>query len=164
MTEPKKRKPRKKYNTIRHAGSAMGAFEGGKSDVAFLKEDIENWKSNMESNSMEHLPKYEEVEACYTALEEAVEKLDEVEWPSNEEGEIDGSVAYMEYRPVNKKRGPPRWMQLSSAESQLEAAKGSLEEYLAEHGENEDETIQTAIDTIQEAIDNMGGVSFPSMF
>jgi len=47
------------------------ALEYAGSAIEELKTEIEEWKENLESNDMDHLPKYEEVEECYSTLEDA---------------------------------------------------------------------------------------------
>ena len=63
------------------AADLSGALEGGISDISELKDEMDEWKSNLESNNMEHLPKYDEVGEAYNALETATEALEGLEVP-----------------------------------------------------------------------------------
>ena len=44
--------------------------------VRELQEEIQDWQGNLEANSMEHLPKYDEVTECVDQLETFVDTLD----------------------------------------------------------------------------------------
>lgn len=118
----------KRYKTSLYTGTAEGAYEGGKSDIEGLRDEISEWKENMESNSMEGLPKYDEVSECYDALETIYDRLEEVEFP---EGMGDLPVTYSVMKPYGRKP-EPRWMQLANAEAAISAAKDALERRLEE--------------------------------
>jgi hypothetical protein len=61
------------------------------SEVDELYEEMNSWAENMEGASMEHLPKYEEVDECRNALDELKSAVEGVEAP-----EIPESVATKE--------------------------------------------------------------------
>ena len=54
-------------------------LESARSDLDGVRDEIVEWAENMEGNSMEHLPKYEEVSEARDALETVVDTcMDEV--------------------------------------------------------------------------------------
>ena len=64
MTEVKRpRRPRRPAGSRNHPmpSTILGAIESGASVIEELHGEMEEWASSLESNSMEHLPKYEEV-------------------------------------------------------------------------------------------------------
>lgn len=116
----------RRYKTAQYTGTVSGAIEGAVSDVEGLKDDIDNWKSNMESASMEHMPKYDEVSECYDALEELHGELEGIDLDSLPDDIKNASITYTVMSPYGRK-APPRWMQLSNAESAASAAKDRIE-------------------------------------
>jgi len=65
-------------------GKPIGSLEDALSDIEALKEEIEEWRDNLESNSMDHLPKYEEVseaadnlDSAWGEIEDAKRELEE---------------------------------------------------------------------------------------
>lgn len=117
---------RKKYKTAQYTGTVEGALDGAKSDIEGLKDEMDEWKSNMESNSMEHMPKYDEVSECYDALEQVYDKLEEVDLGELPDGAGDRQITYTVMSPYGRK-GEPRWMRLANAEAMISAAKDGLE-------------------------------------
>lgn len=51
--------------------SVTSLIESAASDVTSLVEEMEEWQSNMEGASMDHLPKFEQVSECVDALQGA---------------------------------------------------------------------------------------------
>ena len=66
-----------KLSRAKRFSEAISKIEEGKSEIEELMGEIESWKDNMEGANMEHLPKYEEVEQCYDALDEIIRSLEE---------------------------------------------------------------------------------------
>lgn len=173
MTEVKKKAPRKKWRYVQVKTSASAAFENGKSELESLKEEMEEWKGNMESNSMEHLPKFEEVSECCDNLETIVDELSNIEWPD----EFDDDVTYSETFPANKRRGPSRNTRCQNAFAAIEASVAALEAANGEAKSGEaDDAVEADTDEdgdvwefddvigeIQGALDN-GEPDFPGMF
>lgn len=59
-------------------GTVVSVADDVQSMVEGLKTEIEEWKDSLESNEMEHLPKYEEVSECFYTLEAVEEVADEI--------------------------------------------------------------------------------------
>jgi DNA repair exonuclease SbcCD ATPase subunit len=163
-----------------------GAFEGGKSDIEELKGEIEEWKDNLEGNNMEHLPKYEEVEEAYSALESAMDALDGIEVP-----ECVGSES-LTYTQDTRTSAQSRAGRLDNALNQLHAALGTAQAWLDENEElkvndPEDEeegdpdvpavtqeqadereeqrsAVEKFINDLESAIGEAENVSFPGMY
>lgn len=167
-----------------------GAFEDGRSEVESLKEEMGDWKDSLESNSMEHLPKYEEVSECADCLEAALDILEMIEAPSPLS---DGAANYT--RDTRQSAGS-RSGRLGNAQNALEAAKSAAEGWLDDNPEltvverdeedednegtlGEDETYdqadadqrdsdrseaETFVEQLQEALDELDNVSFPGMY
>lgn len=127
-----------------------GAFDTGRSDVQDLKQEIEDWKSSLESNNMEHLPKYEELEECYGYLETASDALEGVEPPECVQG-VSANFTIDTRTSANSRSG-----RLQNAMNALDAAKSSCEAWLDENEELE------ATDTEDEDAPKEGEAGFVS--
>jgi hypothetical protein len=160
------------------------AFEDGCSEIEALKEEIEGWKDSLESNNMEHLPKYEEVEECYNTLETALDALQGIEVPDFLEGEA------VTYTQDTRQQAQSRSGRMGNAENALSAAKDGAQSWLDENDElevmddadkiedGEEEVTQEEVDErqaqrekceefvneLEQAIDELGNVSFPGMY
>lgn len=148
------------------------ALENGRSAVEELREEINEWKESLEGNSMEHLPKYEEVSECCDALDEAVSTL--------EEAEIEGSAFDRDvfYTIDTRRSATSRASRMMNAGSALFAAKYGLEQWLVDNPElddaqEEEDTQQretdraaaeTALDALERGIDSAESACFPGMY
>lgn len=162
-------------------GTAQGCFEDGKSDVEGLKEEMDEWANSLESNNMEHLPKYEEVTECRDALEAALDRMESIEVP-----EVLGEVE-VTYTQDTRKSATSRSSRLDNARNQLEAAQAAAEQWLDENEELEAtddleegdekiteemvderhdtrEAVQNFVDELDSALSELDSVSFPGMF
>ena len=165
-----------------------GAWEDGKSEVESLKEEIEEWKSSLESNNMEHLPKYEELEECYGELESGYDTLESIDFPSVL------SDVQVSYTQDTRQQAQSRSGRLSNALGALEAAKSEAESWLennpelevverdeedeeqeledgqtygqdeADARENERSEVEEFINQMDEAISSLENVNFPGMY
>lgn len=165
-----------------------GAFEDGKSEVESLKEEIGEWKENLEGNSMEHLPKYDEVSECSDALDAAMDIFDGIDFPSCI------SDTKVTYTMDTRQSAGSRSGRLSNAQNALDAAKSQAESWLDENPElefvEEDENsegmdlgdnqthdqaevdqretnrseVETFIEQMEEAIGELENVNFPGMY
>ena len=179
-------RPRRPAGSRNHPVKAdlSGAFEGGRVDVADLKQEIEDWKDNLEGNNMEHLPKYDEVSECHEALESALERLEGVEPPEH----IQDVCA--DYTQDTRQSALSRSGRLGNALEALAAAKDAAESWLEANPdlevmddadaieEGEDEITQDDIDErqrqrneveefvneLEEAVGELEGVNFPGMY
>jgi hypothetical protein len=165
-------------------GTIDGAFEEGKSEVEGLKEEITEWKDNMESNSMENLPKFDEVSECADAIESGMDTLDSLEVP-----EVLQDVE-VTYTVDTRRKAQSRNGRMGNAMSMLDAAKSGAEAWLEDNEEltaneddddrDEDEELVTEADAnereeqrsaveefineLENAYGELEGVSFPGMY
>lgn len=164
----------KRFKSIPRTTTAEAAFEDAKADIESLYEEMNEWAENMESNSMEGLPKYEEVCEARESLEQAKDSLEGVDFSSLPDALREAEVSYTEARPYGRKP-EPRWMRLSNCVSMLHAAKDAVtaaeEAEMAnegqsdeEHDQIEDIDFETAGNAIDEAINYAEQVSFPGMY
>lgn len=110
-------------------------------DLEDLHSEMEEWSSNMESNSMEHLPKYEAVQEAMNALENKDEITGAAE---NLAGELEGiglacdscgtvkcvldvEIEVDQMEPY-KGRSYPRWMRLQNSTAPYQAVIGYFED------------------------------------
>jgi hypothetical protein len=169
--------------------SAEGAWEDGKSEVESLKEEIGEWKDNLEGNNMEHLPKYEEVSECADTMESALDTLEGIDFP---ECLSDVPVNYTQ---DTRQSAQSRNGRLSNALSALYASKEAGEAWLEENpelelvdlserdeedqeldeGESDDQqavdaresdrsAVEEFINEMDNAIGELENVSFPGMY
>jgi chromosome segregation ATPase len=192
MTEVKRpRRPRRPAGSRNHpvTSSILGAIESGASVIEELHGEMEEWASSLESNSMEHLPKYEEVDEARNALDGPKDELQSIDLPE----EIAG--VEVKYTQDTRQSANSRSGRLNNALDELRAAEAGLEEWLednpaleANEGEPVDvdpedgpeeelvtqdeadareelrEKAQEALDTLQSQISELEGVSFPGMY
>ena len=79
--EPAKRKKRPAYRAVTRTLKIFDALSEATGEVDTLLEEMQEWQSNMEDNSMEALPKYDEVSECVTNLEGVQSTLQDAEEP-----------------------------------------------------------------------------------
>jgi hypothetical protein len=108
-----------------------GALADGISDVENLKEEMEEWANSLESNNMEHLPKYDEVTEAKDALENGLDGLQGIEVPEFL-GDLDASFTI-----DTRKKAQSRSYRLANAMNAIDAAKCAAESWLEEHDELE---------------------------
>jgi cysteinyl-tRNA synthetase len=165
----------------RMTGSLAGCIESAASVVEELKGEIEEWRDNMESNNMEHMPKFEEVSECYDALEQLLDgELDSVEVP---EFLQDLPVTYTQ---DTRRSSTSRASRLGNAESELDAAAARVREWLEDNetleaNDNSDDTeivteadvqerddqreqAEELADKLEELVGQFGDVNFPGMY
>lgn len=166
-----------KFKRVERTTTVEAAFEDAKADIESLRDEMTEWAENMESNGMEQLPKYDEVNEAKESLESAVSSLEDVDISTLPDALRETEVKYTEVRPYGRKP-EPRWMRLSNCVSMLHAAKDaisaaedeSLQEKVdaEEADENEEETEEVDFGAIgngiDEAIDYAEAVSFPGMY
>ena len=64
---------------------AMAKVLEAKEEIELLKDEIDNWKSNMEGTNLEYTYKYEQLEECYGVLEEIQDELENI---TDREGDV----------------------------------------------------------------------------
>jgi hypothetical protein len=161
-----------------------GALGDGTSEVEELKNEMEEWAESLESNSMEHLPKYDEVTEAKDALEAGLDTLQGIEVPEFLES-IDAS-----YTQDTRRKAQSRSYRLGNATNAIEAAKDAANSWLEENDELElmsdadaiedgaEEVTQEMVDErrsqrddaeqfaseVENALGELENVSFPSMY
>lgn len=163
-------KPRKRFKVIAHECSVREAF-GFVSDIESLKDEMSEWRDNMESNGMENVPKFEEVSECADALENihseienACESLEEALDKSTDpalKALLDARVKYIEQQPYG--RGAARWIRLDNAVTPMRVAMESIATALDKTNEAHRDACEYA-DEVSSQLEDCGNVSFPEMF
>lgn len=165
---------------------ASGGYEEGKSEIESLKEEIGEWRDNLEGNGMEHLPKFDEVSEAADALENIVDTLDGVEVPDCLD-EAASMASFIDTRRSAQSRAG----RMSNAIIALQAAADIARQWLdeneelevVEEEEGEDcdgvekitqkqvderqeqrEAVEEFADQIEEAIGEAESVCFPGMY
>jgi hypothetical protein len=167
-TSKKVSKPR----TTTHKEKLLDALKCG-NVVEDLASEMGDWRDNLESNSMEHLPKYEEVSEAADTLENAGQEIessvDELRAALEEikelNGEIVGSIeiSYTEH----SRRGSPRWLRRDNAVAPLRAAVDYIENALIDGEQSKNEAldnIEELTASLADRLDEIEGVEFPGMF
>ncbi len=155
------------YKFVLVTSTVAGAIEEALSEVALLKEEMEEWKSNMESANMEHLDKYSEVEETWNILEGISEDLDGLD--NLPEDLQQASVTFNEGVNKNKRRGPSRSMRCSNSVARLQAAVDRIEEEndkLKGEGEGEggEGPYAEVIEELESMVSELESIDFPGMF
>jgi uncharacterized protein (UPF0147 family) len=156
----------RKWGTFVVKNAVGKAFEDAISELQSLRDEMVEWRDNMEGTSLENTEKYEDVSEVADSLESL--EIDYLNLP----GCINSSaeISYQEIR----RKGFPRWVRLSNAISALEAVKNFVDAEV-EHYENMEPTAEmdpTAIvedlrdfsDSLGNIIDECSGIVFPGMY
>lgn len=159
-----------KHKMVRYDGTVDSFLDCG--DIESLRDEMTEWKDNMESNSMEHLPKYDEVSEAVDALDQAMEMEDSINSLRDE---------LKEHRPealttpvfathfAAGKRGQPRWQRLADAVATLTAACDEIETQIAAMGDEEAtaearNSLREYLDEVRNGISEAENCTFPGMF
>jgi hypothetical protein len=147
-------------------------YEDAKSDEESLRDEMTEWRDNMESNNMENVPKFEEVQ-------QAAESMENQELPDAPEGlaaipvTVSPGCLQVSARHRHKKERTGRGWRHSEALGILEAVKDKLRERIEKLQEKDEPTdaeaggLEEAEDFLQEVegyTDEVEGVDFPGMF
>lgn len=184
-------RPRRPAGSRAHpvTSSIGGAIESAASVLEELYSEMEEWASSLEGNSMEHLPKYEEVSEARDALDSPKDELQSIDLPE----EIAG--VEVSYTQDTRKKAGSRAGRLNNAADELRAAEAGLEAWLEDNPEltfievSEEEVdditleeletaveseadernelrdkAQEALDTIQNQLGELDSVCFPGMY
>lgn len=165
--------------------TVLGAFEDGKSEVECLKDEISEWKENMESNNMEALPKFDEVSEAADTLENALDTLESLEVP---ECLQDLPCVFTQ---DTRTKARSRNGRMNNALNALDAAKAGGEQWLEDNealDANDDdqddlpddteivtqeqadarneqrEAVEEFVNQLEEAYGELEGVNFPGMY
>jgi len=152
-----------------YESTVQGAFDDAKSEVEALTDELVEWRESLESNSMEHLPKYEEVSEASEYLENAHDTLESVMLPEA-----------VEDLPVKttqdtRRKATSRSYRAGNASALLHATMDALNEFAdrdlsfapkdqRDDLDEENDAARSAADEIQIALDDLDSTMFPGMF
>ena len=160
-----------KRKSIQRTSEMEGAVSDAFSEFQSLRDEMNDWKENMEGNNMEHLPKYEEVSEAHDTLENQADN--EPDFPSGNMPEgLSTTVTWTDLHTYA--RSQSRQTRLSDATNGLDAVISAIRAFLDEHDDeaecwkaddvvSRDDLEQYAND-LEEIKDEMDGVSFPGMY
>ena len=167
----------RKRVTVRYTSgtaSVAGAIEDAYSVFAELRDEMEDWRSNMEEK-LGSTDKYSRVEECAQALDEFADNSHDVPSCISDE-----TVQFQIGKKVSKKSPYPRHLRLSNAVNQIEAALEATEQMIDAKtlekdedgkGDEEIEKLEEEISELEELKNNLeedkdsaGNVEFPGMF
>ena len=121
------------------------------SELESLKDEMSEWRDNMEGTGLENTSKFEQVSEAAETLESYVSEVDVPD-------ELSGIAAsWFESVHRNKRRGASRSVRLGNAIAMLEAASEAL-------GASEIEGAEDLETEVGELKDNVEGIEFPGMF
>lgn len=142
-----------------------GAIAGGVEDIQCLLEEMREWQESLESADMTHMPKYDEVSECVSALER-IEDIDGVTIPE--------AVARLEVNYVidTRRSATSRNARMANAASPIRAAVEALtayiEELAEENADNDDweepVDVEALRDEVEGVLDEVEYADFPGMY
>lgn len=139
------------YKSVQHESTVGALVADAISELESLKDEMGEWRDNMEGTGLENTSKYEQVQEAADTLESYVS---EIEVPEALE---DVKATWYESVNKNKRRGASRAVRLGNAVSMLQAAAEALTD-------NETEGAEDLVSEIEELSGNVEGVEFPGMF
>ena len=134
-----------KKKMITREGTLDGVVADALSEMQNLRDEISDWRDNMSSNDMEHLPKYDEVSEC----------VDELDQFCDEEPEMPEESG--------AKRSTSRAARLDHAVSDIQEVIDHIQTFLDSQEEENTDWAESR-DALQDIVDNAQSVSFPGMF
>lgn len=142
--------------------AAIEAFQSGIQD---LHDEMESWADNMESNNMEHLPKFEQVTECRDALEQVLNDTMPDVSSAVIKDLLEVKVSYFEH-PGKGKKGPSRATRRDNAVAALEAV---IEHVTAwEDGLPKGQVLPSEAEDLRSVLgdlkDGAEAIDFPGMF
>lgn len=160
----KSSKPRKKFKDTTHTCTIADTLEAP-SDVESLKEEMEEWRDNMENGNLGYTSKFEDVSSCADELESLHSDLDSVVTELEEaikEAErpelLKREITYVDRQPYG--RGAARWLRLENAIAPLRAAI----EVLSREVPESEKDLHEKIREVDSTLDQASSVSFPGMY
>lgn len=169
----------KKGKYVPVKGTVREALESVPGEITDLKDELQEWQSNLEGNGMEHLPKYDEVTEAADSLEnvetelenaasELISALDKHENKSIR-ALLDDSIEWSEFQPY-KGRSYSRADRCSNAIAPLQCAadhiKSEIAELVEDHGVKEDDTqeVFSYAEEVETQCEEAESICFPGMF
>lgn len=67
------------HSRAERLAEASSMLEDAKGIIEELRDEIDQWKSGMEGTNLESTQKYQDLEECFTALDEAVSNIENVD-------------------------------------------------------------------------------------
>ena len=141
--------------------------------VEELRDEITEWQEKLECNSMEHLPKYEEVSEAAAQLDQAVDELDTL---NNLVGDLPDEIQnqMLDYTYDSRRKAWARWGRLANAQVMAQTVLDAGREALAAAQERADEAetdlpdqmgeLEEALNSWEDAITTTQDVCFPGMY
>lgn len=149
-----------------HENTLEGMVADALSEAQSLRDEIADWRDNMESNNMEHLPKYEQVSECVDNLEQFCDNEPQVPsvFPP-------GLADKIKWQTIAKRR-MSRADRLGDAHFTLQLVSEHVQEYMDAHEAVDDPVWEAApregweqfVSDIDEIMNDMDSVEFPGMF
>lgn len=131
--------------------SITDAISSSVDEVQCLYDEMQEWQSNMECNSMESMPKYDEVSECVSNLENA--EFDQVD-PSQASDVCDAiSITFTQ---DTRRSATSRRARLENAMSGLTAARDEIRAQI--------DNLEELYQALETACDNLEQVDFPGMY
>lgn len=152
------------YKSVQRSGTLADALGDAFQELEDLKDEMMEWRDNMDGTGLENTEKFEEVEAAADVLDniEAVELPAELEDVGNE------SIEYVEMVNRRKARGQSRAVRCGNSVAIIEAAILRLEESrdaANESGESgRADAIEDVLGELESAKDEAEPIEFPGMF
>lgn len=162
-------------------GDAVGEVES-------LKEEIEEWRDNLDNANMTHLPKYDEVSEAADALETAQSQAEDAQSEfDNLPDDVKTSVTPYRYGKTKSRSSrageagamlrvvadrlreleeakTERLDQIAKATSADDLSKTDSDALEAEQAKLEEADYETAAESLGQAADELDNVSFPGMY
>jgi len=153
MEAQPKRKRQPAYKAVERKSTILACLEDGSADIVCLAEEIDEWASNMDADTLGNYeaPNLEDIPGFL----------------------LDVEITVTEMVNRNKRRSPSRAWRMSNAVAIIRAAQENLQEYIDNLPSNDDlsDSEQEARDLREEAIsliatelDEVEHVEFPGMF
>lgn len=149
-------------STISEALGALG-------DIQSLKEEMEEWRDNLDGANMTHLPKYDEVSECCDELDSVPDDIDVPEFLQQV------SFSYIQSKP-GKSRAARRddavsmldMARTAAEDFDIEEAVAAFEDLSEEQREEKKQDMESErdefVNAVKEAIDAADGANFPGMY
>lgn len=162
----------RKYKTTAHK-SKLGESCTDFGEIEELKDEMGEWRDNLEGNDMTHLPKYEEVSEAADTLDNAWSELET--YGADLESALEGTehaeaeIEYTQMTPY-KGRSYPRWMRMANSVAPLRAVVEYIDaiEDPADGDESPEaekiQAIKEAASSVADQLDELDNVEFPGMF
>lgn len=148
-----------KRKMITREGTIDGIVSDALSTIQGLRDEMNDWQSNMEAANMEHLPKYEQVSECHDALDSFCDS--EPDMPSEVPAGLETTLKWEE---SGAKKKQSRAARLSDAVSDIQRVIEHIEEFLTANQDEPNDDWQQYCADLQSIVDDAEAVEFPGMF